>query len=689
MISKSSIVRALLLSAAAAAVISGCGGDQGDKGNKGDQGEEGPQGEPGEQGEQGPQGEQGEPGEQGPAGPGGPSGTAGAGGAGEVPSFSGGRISFAPVQAPVSDADKRKVIGSPAALINGVETPLSFVAEARSGQAFGDEIFGRLVDQTGAPLVNADNSQVISPSNDFSSLIQVGTKLFEITHFETTPAAMYLSEVEQDEDGHLTITSTKPVDFADVDGLWTPCAGSVSPWNTHLGSEEYPADARQWETAATLAEVGAGQMLRYFGLKPETDAAPSTVAEAKAVFDPYNYGYVTEVAVTEAGETTVTKHYAAGRRALELAYVMPDRKTVYLTDDGTNDAFYMFVATTAGDLSAGDLYAARWFQTSPNGEPDGTADIDWIKLGPTATNDEVRALIDAGTTFSEIFESETPALDGTCPNAASGFRSNTVDVSYSVKTECLRLVPGMELAASRLESRRYAGYVGATTEFRKNEGITFNPEGSRLYVAYSELNNGVTNAHPTRDLGGANHMRLRENLCGGVFQFSIGPDSVVGSDYVAHAAASLVEGTWLADPLAPNKYPDDAPYGRNATGKASDDDEHKDKNLCSVNGIANPDNISYLPGYDTLLIGEDSGMEHQNDAVWAFNVVSRELTRIVTTPYGAESTGVYFYPDLNGHAYIKVQVQHPFGETDQKMSVADSGDTQSYTGYLGPLPAMR
>ena len=24
-----------------------------------------------------------------------------------------------------------------------------------------------------------------------------------------------------------------------------PCAGSVTPWNTHLGSEEYPADARQ------------------------------------------------------------------------------------------------------------------------------------------------------------------------------------------------------------------------------------------------------------------------------------------------------------------------------------------------------------------------------------------------------------------------------------------------------------
>ena len=296
----------------------------------------------------------------------------------------------------------------------------------------------------------------------------------------------------------------------------------------------------------------------------------------------------------------------------------------------------------------------------------------------------MKTLIDAGTKFSDIFESETPNADGTCPSAATGFKSNTVDVTYAVNTECLKLKPGMELAASRLESRRYAGYVGATTEFRKNEGISFNPEASRLYVAYSEINNGAVDNHPTRDKGGANHMKLAENACGGVFEYAIVPDSDIGSDFVAHSASALVEGTWLANPAALNKYPDDSPYGKNATGTAG-----TDKNTCSVNGISNPDNVSYLPGYDTLLIGEDSGVEHQNDAVWAFNVVSHELTRILTTPYGAETTGVYYYPNLNGHAYIKVQVQHPFGESDTGLSIPDSGDNQSYTGYLGPLPAMR
>jgi hypothetical protein len=675
-----------------ALVAAGCSGDDGDKGDKGDPGaagEPGPKGDSGLQGDQGPPGPEGPKGPEGPEGPQGPpgstggtsnsSGEGGSGGETFIALPSHGTLSFAPVSAPTLDADKRLVIASELARLNGIEAPIAFHTEARSGDAFGDEVFGRIVDQNGDPLKNADDSEVVSPSNDFSSLIKVGRKLFEITHFETTPAAMYLSELEQNESGQLGIVTTKPIDFSDFKGLWIPCAGSVSPWNTHLGSEEYPADARRYENATTLDEVGAGDMIRYFGL----DTATASVADAKAVFNPYNYGYMTEVSVSENGTPTVAKHYAAGRRALELAYVMPDQKTVYLTDDGTNDAFYMFVAKTAGDLSEGTLYAARWFQTSPSGALHGTADISWIQLGPSAKDSDVAALLET-TKFSDIFESETPNADGTCPGAANGFKSNAVDVTYTVATECLKLKPGMELAASRLESRRYAGYLGATTEFRKNEGISFNPEASRLYVAFSEINNGAIDSHATRDKGGPNHVRLAENACGGVFEYAVAPDSVIGSDYVVTSASSLIEGTWLADATSPNRYPDDGPYGKNASGTAG-----TDKNTCSVNNIANPDNISYLPGYDTLLIGEDSGVEHQNDAVWAFNVVSRELTRILTTPYGAETTGVYYYPNLDGHAYIKVQVQHPFGESDKDQSVPDGSDKRSYTGYLGPLPAMR
>ena len=94
-----------------------------------------------------------------------------------------------------------------------------------------------------------------------------------------------------------------------------------------------------------------------------------------------------------------------------------------------------------------------------------------------------------------------------------------------------------------------------------------------------------------------------------------------------------------------------------------------------------------MPGHDTLLIGEDTEDGHQNDAVWSYDLGSGKLTRILTTPYGAETTSVYVYPDVNGHAYVMGVVQHPYGESDQdKLQSADQA--QAYTGYIGPMPKL-
>jgi uncharacterized protein len=641
--------RRLAVATLAALALSACSGDAGQDGAQGPQGDPGLPGDPGD------------PGLPGPAG-------------------NGKSISFTPVHAAVTDADKRAAYASPKAIVNGNEVSIAFETVLRTGQTRGSQVFGRLTKKDGTPVKAQDGSDFVSPTNDFSALLPVGGKLFETTQFETTPAAMYLSELSQDANGKLAAISTKPIDFSGVEGFWTPCAGSVSPWGTHLSSEEYPPDARAYENATTptsftVAEKG---MLRYWGL----DAATASITEAKAAYKPYRYGYVVEVAVDASGNATVAKHYAAGRRALELAYVMPDRRTVYLSDDGVNDAFYMFVAKTAGDLSEGRLYAARWFQTSKADQPAGKADIYWLPLGPSAKDSEVKEMIDSGIKFSDIFETETMAPDGTCPSAATGFRA----INTETGRECLRLKTGQELAASRLESRRYAGYVGATTEFRKTEGMTYNAEGHRLYVAFSELNNGMTNDPTNRDLGGGNHVKLERNDCGAVYEFSIAPNVEIGSDYVAESAAAFVEGV----SIKANPYPSTSPY-YDPTFTILDGNgvpQSATVNVCSLNGIANPDNLSFMPGYNTLLIGEDTVDGHQNDVVWAFDITTRELTRIFSTPYGAETTGVYFYPNINGHAYIKAQIQHPFGESDTPKASADPSAVQSYTGYIGPFPAM-
>jgi len=537
--------------------------------------------------------------------------------------------SFAEVDAAATDAAKRQVYASDFVTVAGETRETGYVTILRSGEQRGASadlnVFGLIVDKTMAPILAADGSRTIADSTDFSSLLKVGNKLYSVAQFESQPGGMYLTELAQDsETGKLTAISTRAIDLSSINGIWNPCAGSVTPWNTHLSSEEYEPNAR-------LGTASAASMSSYL-------AGGST--------NPYFWGYPVEVAVNEAGETTVSKHYAMGRFAHELSYVLPDGKTVYQADDGTDVALFRFQAQAAGDLSAGTLYAAKWTQTSPaGGDPASvTADISWIELG-SASNAEIKALIDSGVTFDDIFAVATPVSD-TCE---ADFKL----VTANGRSECLKLKSGQEKAAAFLETRRYAGYLGATLEFKKEEGITYDPEAKKLYVAYSDISSSMSD-----DKG---DIRVAKNICGGVFEFSLDANGI------ATKAAATVVGK-------PASYaPGDTFYG----------------NACDVNGIGNPDNISFMPGQKMLLIGEDATTAHQNDMVWAFNTEDKTLTRIASTPYGAETTSLYYYPDLNGFGYVMTVVQHPYGESDQDKVAEDSAERRSYLGYIGSLPAHR
>jgi secreted PhoX family phosphatase len=572
-------------------------------------------------------------------------------------------LQFENIPFPSDDADKRKVRASSYVELNGQKHNIGYNTLFRSGDNIGPNTFGQIYDRDGNPVVSEDASPFISSDNDFSSLLKINNRLFNVTHFESRPGAMYLSELRQDPiTGALTPISTQNIDFSAWGGLWVPCAGSVTPWITHLGSEEYPPDARSVEEAQTPDDIDDyfKPMLRYFGIV-NPFAPEVTIEQIKAVFNPYFYGFPVEVAVDGGGTAAVTKHYAMGRVALELAYVMPDRKTVYMSDDGTNVGFFMFIADTAGDLDSGVLYAAKWHQTGTlNG---GSANLEWIGLGH-ANQNEIKTAIDAGTTFSDLFDTADPLADNTCP---AGFTS----INTEVGQECLMVKSGMGTIASRLETRRYAAMMGATTEFRKEEGITFDPGQMKLYVAMSEVVYGMEDfmkngkSKDSYDKGGYNDIQLPYNPCGCVYSLDVGTDAAIGSDYVAKNMAGVISGK-MAD------YPDDSPYANNT---------------CDVNGIANPDNLTFLTGKGVLVIGEDTGSGHQNDAIWAYNIKSGGLTRIETTPYGSETTSPYFYPDIYGFSYIMSVIQHPYGESDQK-KLADASDAAAYVGFIGPMPAM-
>ena len=310
--------------------------------------------------------------------------------------------SFAPVDAAATDAAKRQVYGSDFATVDGETRETGYVTILRSGEQRGDSaelnVFGQILDKHMAPILAEDGSRTIADSNDFSSILKVGSKLYSVSQFESQPGGMYLTELAQDTaTGRLSAVKTTAIDLSGINGIWNPCAGSVTPWNTHLGSEEYEVNAASDYNNDQYYK----EQLRYFG----GDASKGNA---------YFWGFPVEVAVSAAGTPTVSKHYSMGRFAHELSYVMPDNKTVYQTDDGTNVGFFRYVAKTASNLSEGTLYAMKWTQTSAANTPAESvaADISWIELG-TASDAEIKDLIDAGTTFADIFETGTVA-DGAC-----------------------------------------------------------------------------------------------------------------------------------------------------------------------------------------------------------------------------------------------------------------------------------
>ncbi len=580
-------------------------------------------------------------------------------------------IEFAEVPVPMTDEEKRSILASEKATVNGKDYPIGYNIIMRSGDnpdPARSEAFGQLFDIKGNPIYLADGSPLISNDNDFSSLLTgADGKLYMVSHFENYDAGhMYVTELDQDkETGKLSPVRTRHLDFSHFNGGWIHCAGSVTPWGTHLGSEEYEPDFAFVDPATNKytgwQAEGASVEAAYF--------AGTSYFQNPDAFDWkqinwYDYGYQIEVKVTNFDEVEAVKHYSMGRIAHELGYVLPDRKTVYLSDDGSYVGLFRYVADNAGDLSAGTLYAAKWQQTGT--ENGGKANLSWIDLGH-ATDAEIRAAIDKRVTLYDLYNVQAAASDGSCPAGYTYTYTTSAD-DQGIPGECLQLrtsndkgmsAAEIERAASRLETRRYAAYKGATTEWEKMEGITYDPDTNTLYQAMSRVINGMAD-----DKG---DMKLPYNYCGTVYAMPL------DENYVAHSVHGEVAGVPV---LIKRGAAEDKPYA-----------PPLEKNECSIEHIAEPDNITFMPGYKTLIIGEDTGAGHQNDMIWAYNLETKKLTRIQTTPYGSETTSPYFYPNINGFAYLMSVVQHPFGESDTDKLI-DENEKRAYTGYIGPFPAM-
>jgi len=80
-------------------------------------------------------------------------------------------------------------------------------------------------------------------------------------------------------------------------------------------------------------------------------------------------------------------------------------------------------------------------------------------------------------------------------------------------------------------------------------------------------------------------------------------------------------------------------------------------NLAHIDKIANPDNLKFSEKLRTLFIGEDTSL-HVNNYLWAYNVDTKSLSRVLSTPAGAESTGLHAVDEINGWTYVMSNFQH-------------------------------
>ena len=127
------------------------------------------------------------------------------------------------------------------------------------------------------------------------------------------PSPIAVLTLDQDPaTGKLTLVKYHNVDTSSVHGLWITCGASLSPWGTHLSSEEYEPNAF---TAATDAQFKAFSKNLY---------------GSETLANPYNYGHMPEVTVNVDGTASIKKHFCMGRISHELVQVMPDNRTVLM-----------------------------------------------------------------------------------------------------------------------------------------------------------------------------------------------------------------------------------------------------------------------------------------------------------------------------------------------------------------------
>ena len=497
----------------------------------------------------------------------------------------------------------------------------------------GTVLAGGYVDINNQPIIDKSvagkHRQIYSDSPDGTSLLALanpavsgikGKAVFAVVQFEYTtrdqagsdtygnlPSPIAVLTLDQDQStGKLSLVKYHNVDMSSAHGLWITCGASLSPWNTHLSSEEYEPDAHFAPQSAQFKKFSKN----LYG------------DESKA--NPYHYGHLPEITVHADGTGSVKKHYNMGRISHELVQVMPDNRTVLMGDDATNSGLFVFVADREKDLSSGTLYVAKigaGFSIDPAAKG---AKLSWIKLGH-ASSAEIEQMANT------LKPADIMSVSKTDPNDASFTK-----VFYNGNANWIKIKPGMEKAAAFLETHRYAYLAGGSMGFTKMEGTTVNIKDK---IAYSALQNIQDSMIKTgKGWNAASGIALDKALiAGGVMMHKLdGGQRDLGGN--------AINSEWM-------------PVQTRALLMGQDIEPDALGNRASAEMVSNPDNLKFSEKMRTLFIGEDSST-HVNNFLWAYNVDTKKLSRLMSMPSGAEATGLHVVDDLNGWTYVMSNFQH-------------------------------
>ena len=539
----------------------------------------------------------------------------------------------------------------------------------------GTTLSGGYYDINNKPIIDATvpgkERHYFSDAPDGTSLLTVanptvtglkGKAVFAVVQFEYTtwaqdgktgmygklPSPIAVLTLDQDQaTGKLSLVKYHNVDTSKVHGLWITCGASISPWGTHLSSEEYEPDAFAARSANFMDDFSKN----LYG-----DAAKA---------NPYNYGHMPEVTVNPDGTGSIKKHFCMGRISHELVQVMPDNRTVLMGDDATNAGYFVFVADKEKDLSSGTLYVAKvgsGFSIDP--KVGTAAPLTWIKMG-SATSAEIEKLA------STLKPTDIMTMVKADPNDASYTK-----IVANGKTEWIKINAGMEKAAAFLETHRYAAYLGASTGFSKMEGTTVNIKDKVAYSALQNCRDSMVAGNASNVPG--NGISIPKALNAGAVMAL----NLKGGQ--KDTASAAINSEWM-------------PVDTKALLAGEDITADALGNTANPNNIANPDNLTFWEKMRTLFIGEDSG-QHVNNFLWAYHIDTKQLSRIMSIPAGGEATGLHAVDEINGWTYIMSNFQHAGdwggihnvvkGQLDPLINANYKNKSGAAVGYLTGTPTQ-